>query len=131
MRQKKKSTIQPAVKETTQEKASKPVIDALETTVAQIEEESAVITPSSFAKEESTTIVVTVNLEEDPEASGEEEEILAGQTEEVQRKTKAGKIFSTLKKIKKGDFDELGIRPETIVAYVKDKASANNQSNEK
>jgi hypothetical protein len=36
-----------------------------------------------------------------------------------------------LKKIKKGEFDELGIKPETIVAYVKDRAASTNQSNEK
>lgn len=121
---------QPVIKEAEPKRTLNPAITTLENTVAQLEKEKqpALITPSSLAEKESTTLVVTVNLEEEPEEA--EEEMLTEETGEVQKKSRAGKFFSTLKKIKKGDFDELGIRPETIVAYVKDKAS-NNQSNEK
>ncbi|MDO1446857.1 hypothetical protein Q0590_11370 [Rhodocytophaga aerolata] len=121
---------QPVIKEAEPKKTLNPAITSLENTVAQLEKEKqpSLVTPSSLVEKESTTLVVTVNLEEEPEEY--EEEMLTEETGEVQKKSRAGKFFSTLKKIKKGDFDELGIRPETIVAYVKDKAS-NNQSNEK
>jgi hypothetical protein len=120
---------QPVVKEVEQTRGLNPAITSLENTVTQLEKDKqpSVVTPSSLTEQESTTIVVTVNLEEKLE---EPEEMLIEETGEVQKKSRAGKFFSTLKKIKKGDFNELGIRPETIVAYVKDKAS-NNQSNEK
>lgn len=125
----KKSVSHPIMEEANKEKIIQPAITPLETTIAQMEKQPTVITPSAFTTEESTTIVVTVNLDEETENVGEQ--VPEEGAEPVQKKTKAGKIFSTLKKIKKGDFDELGIRPETIVAYVKDRTSANNQSNEK
>jgi Zn-dependent M32 family carboxypeptidase len=115
-----------------QEKLTKPTVTRLESTVAGLEKQTAVLTPSSLTQTENTTLVVTVQLEEETDIAEVVEEIPEEeQTEQVEKQSKAGKFFSTLKKIKKGDFNELGIKPEAIVAYVKDKASSNNQPNEK
>jgi hypothetical protein len=117
----------PVISKTRQKPVIKQAITPLENTVVQLEKQPATLSPSSLVKNESTTIVVTVNLDEEETELLSEETVTEG-AEEVQKKTKAGRFFSTLKKIKKGDFDELGIRPETIVAYVKDRASSGNQS---
>jgi hypothetical protein len=126
-----KPATKPVLDEVKRERITKPAITPLENTVAQIDKQPAPVTPAALAKEESTTIVVTVKLDEEMPDISEEAIEEVEESGQVQKQTKAGKFFSTLKKIKKGDFDELGIKPETIVAYVKDRTASNNQSNEK
>jgi hypothetical protein len=130
-----KQVTPPMPDEVKQPRIIKPSMDALENSVAQIEKQPALITPAALAKvtkEETMTIVVTVNLNEEGETLAEEDGSEESEaTRQAGKQSKAGKFFSTLKKIKKGEFDELGIKPETIVAYVKDRAASTNQSNEK
>jgi hypothetical protein len=127
-----KSVTTPVPHEVEQLRISKPSVNDLENTVAKIEKQPTLVTPAAFTKEETMTIVVTVNLDEEVENITEEDNSEESEaTRQAGKQSKAGKIFSTLKKIKKGEFDELGIKPETIVAYVKDKAASTNQSNEK
>jgi hypothetical protein len=127
----KKSALQPVREGVKEEKTTKPAIASLENTIARMEKQASVITPSSLQAEESTTIVVTVKLDEEVEPTNTVPAEEWQETEQGQKQSKAGKFFSTLKKIKKGDFDELGIKPETIVAYVKDRAASGNSSHEK
>lgn len=63
-----------------------------------------------------TTLVVVVPLpEETPETEADVNEVNA------KHQSKAGKLLGTLKKLKKGEFSELGINKENILALVKDR----------
>lgn len=68
--------------------------------------------------EEPTTIVVTVDLDEPAPMLAEE----PGLTEKEitpEKQGKAARLLSKLRKIKKGEFDELGINKENLLAFVK------------
>jgi hypothetical protein len=44
-------------------------------------------------------------------------------TEEPEKQSKGGKLLDKLMKLKKGEFNQLGVKPEILVAFVKEKAN--------
>lgn len=104
----------PAVEKQPAVKAKMPTVPT-EEQIAILDVRPEVIQETAL----SNTIVVKVELEDTNETAFAEAEVM----EEPERQTKAGKILDKLIKLKKGEFNQLGVKPETLVAFVKEKAN--------
>jgi hypothetical protein len=112
----KKKTVQtlPVIEKQPEIKTIVPQLPA-EELIATLDVQQEVIAAPAI----SNTIIVKVELEETKEAEFSEVEI----TEEPEKQSKGGKLLDKLMKLKKGEFNQLGVKPEILVAFVKEKAN--------
>lgn len=99
---------------------TKPTLAISENTPELPKPEAISVTPTMSQP----TVVVMVQIDAASQSAVTESTGLVKEPE-IGKESKAGKLFAKLKKLKKGEFEELGIHPDQLFAFAKDKDKKN------